>query len=518
VSKKLETQLPESWESAQLCEIATLIRGISYKKEHIQNSPQNNFVPLLRATNITGSSLTFEELVYVPERYVSEVQLLSDGDIVIAASSGSKEIVGKAGQFTRLDWKGTFGAFCTAIRPDIELNSRFIGYYFQTPDYREAISEGSAGSNINNIKSTDLATHLIPVAPKQEQTRIVEKLEELLSDLDAGVAELKAAQKKLMQYRQSLLKAAVEGTLTAEWRKTQQPEETGAQLLARILKQRRANWEAKQLAKFQQQGKTPPKGWQDKYPEPVEPDTRDLPELPEGWVWASIDQLSPDDLANGRSVPTSVNGAKVLRLTAVTHCRIDQLEYKHGKWTEDEAKPFAISEGDLLIVRGNGSLSLVGRAGLVGPVTEQIAYPDTMIRLRILTEIVSPKWIGLLWDSQIVRSHLEQRARTSAGIYKISQPDITSVIVPIPPLVEQDQLINLIDHQIEDLTLIQKSLDVAFKQSAAQRKNILKNAFSGQLVPQDPNDEPASVLLERIQAERLMLTVSKNSLGGKRKG
>ncbi len=102
-----------------------------------------------------------------------------------------------------------------------------------------------------------------------------------------------------MQYRQSLLKAAVEGALTAEWRKTHQPEETGAQLLERILKQRRANWEAKQLAKFQQQGKTPPKaspeqgrrGWQDKYPEPVKPDTTDLPELPEGWVWASVEQI-----------------------------------------------------------------------------------------------------------------------------------------------------------------------------------------------------------------------------------
>ncbi len=101
------------------------------------------------------------------------------------------------------------------------------------------------------------------------------------------MAELKAAQTKLAQYRQSLLKAAVEGALTAEWRAKNQPTETGAQLLERILKERRARWEAKQLAKFEEQGKAPPKDWQAKYPEPVEPDTTDLPALPEGWVWAT---------------------------------------------------------------------------------------------------------------------------------------------------------------------------------------------------------------------------------------
>ncbi len=125
-----------------------------------------------------------------------------------------------------------------------------------------------------------------------EQARIVAKLEELLSDLDAGVAELKAAQKKLAQYRQSLLKAAVEGALTAAWRAKNKPTETGEQVLQRILTERRARWEAKQLAKFKEQGKTPPKDWQNKYPEPVQPDTTDLPEVPEGWVWASVDQLS----------------------------------------------------------------------------------------------------------------------------------------------------------------------------------------------------------------------------------
>lgn len=168
------------------------------------------------------------------------------------------------------------------------IDIRFLCHQLNTVDYRPFVT----GST--RLKLTSSAMKQIPmvVPPASEQTRIVAKLEELLSDLDAGVAELKAAQKKLTQYRQSLLKAAVEGALTAEWRTQNTPSETGAQLLARILRERRTRWEAKQLAKFAEQGKTPPKDWQKKYPEPVPPDTTDLPELPEGWVWGTIDQLA----------------------------------------------------------------------------------------------------------------------------------------------------------------------------------------------------------------------------------
>ena len=351
------------------------------------------------------------------------------------------------------------------------------------------------------------------LAPLAEQTRIVTKLEELLTDLDAGVAELKTAQKKLAQYRQSLLKAAVEGALTAQWREENPTTENGAQLLERILQERRARWEAKQLAKFAEQGKTPPKEWQKKYPEPVQPDTTNLPPLPEGWVWASVDQLSPDDLANGRSVPSADAGAKVLRLTAVKGSEIDLNEYKVGAWSDDDAKQFAVTEGDLLIVRGNGSLSLVGRAGLVGKVSRQVAYPDTMIRLRVLDAVVNASWVALLWGTQIVRTHLERRARTSAGIYKISQPDIVSVSIPVPPLNEQLHILQLFEDFQKEMEIIQAGLELGHQKTAAQRQNVLRAAFTGQLVPQDPNDEPASVLLERIRAQRAAQAPVKKARG-----
>ena len=167
------------------------------------------------------------------------------------------------------------------------LDSRFLCHQLNTVDYQPFVT------GTTRLKLTSGAMRQIPlrVAPIAEQLRVVIRIEELLSDLESGVAELQAAQKKLGQYRQSLLKEAVEGTLTAEWRVQNLPQEAGAELLARILRERRARWEARRLEKFKAQGKEPPKEWQRQYPAAVEPSLAGLPVLPSTWTWASLDML-----------------------------------------------------------------------------------------------------------------------------------------------------------------------------------------------------------------------------------
>ena len=173
------------------------------------------------------------------------------------------------------------------------------------------------------VRPSDIGAFQMRIPSRAEQTRIVDKLEELLSDLDAAAAELKAAQMKLAQYCQSLLKAAVEGRLTEAWRAQHgEPEESGAQLLARILRERRARWEAKQLVKFEALGKTPIKGWQDVYEEPAIVDTKALPKLPQGWVWARAEQLC-DFITKGTTPPKGLDGGSskavpFLRVTNLT--------------------------------------------------------------------------------------------------------------------------------------------------------------------------------------------------------
>jgi type I restriction enzyme, S subunit len=171
------------------------------------------------------------------------------------------------------------------------INPKYLAHFLSQSEVRDflAANASGVGGSLMRVKARTLANYKFRLVGKETQSRVVAKLEELLSDLDAGVAELKAAQKKLQQYRQSLLKAAVEGALTADWREAQRqqgtPTESSAQLLARILTERRARWEAKQLAKFKAQGKAPPKDWQKKYPEPAKPDTAGLPRLPQGWFF-----------------------------------------------------------------------------------------------------------------------------------------------------------------------------------------------------------------------------------------
>jgi len=500
--------MPLGWSVSKLAEIATSVGGGTPSKADPSYwtggsipwvSPKDMKVFNLSATEDQLSPKALERLTLVPENSV----------LVVVRSGILSRTLPVALNAVAM----TINQDMRAFVPAAGLSPKFIAWQLISME-RSILEQCSKdGTTVASVEGPALASFPLVIAPTNEQTRVVAKLEELLSDLDAGVAELQTAQKKLSQYRQSLLKAAVEGALTADWRANNPPTETGAQLLERILAERRARWEAKQLAKFKEQGKSPPKDWQKKYPEPVPPDTKGLPSLADGWRWASIDQLTPDDLANGRSVPTGESGPKVLRLTAVREGSIDLNEAKVGAWSEEEARSFYVAPGDFLVVRGNGSLTLVGRAGLVSAVNQPVAFPDTLIRVRFLGSVVNPAWVAALWDSMLVRRHIERRARTSAGIYKISQPDIVSAAIPVPPLSEQHAALELLASYTPVIAKVRESIDESLRQAAAQRQNILRAAFAGELVPQDPNDEPASVLLERIRAERAASLQAKPSRG-----
>ena len=502
------SNVPTGWQASCLSDLASAVGGGTPSKSEPRYWA-NGSIPWVSPKDMK-TRLVIDSEDHVTEAALDRLSVVPPDSVLVVVRSG---ILSRTLPVAQTKVPITVNQDMRAFVPHAGISSSFLAWQLISKE-REILQACSKdGTTVASIEGPALAGFPLLIAPAAEQTRIVAKLEELLSDLDAGVAELKAAQQKLARYRQSLLKAAVEGALTAEWRASHPPAETGVQLLERILTERRTRWEARQLAKFQEQGKTPPKDWQKKYPEPVPPDTRDLPELPKGWVWASVDQLSPDDLANGRSVPTADNGAKVLRLTSVRDGLIDLTASKCGAWTDDEARPFWVAEDDLLIVRGNGSLSLVGRAGLVPAVDEPVAYPDTLIRLRVLSSVVRPAWVAAMWNSALVRNHIEGRARTSAGIYKISQPDIVTTAIPVPPLAEQSAALAVLDALKTEVAGTASAIEHSLKQSAAQRQNILRAAFSGQLVPQEPSDEPASVLLERIRAGREALARARKPRG-----
>ncbi len=384
------------------------------------------------------------------------------------------------------------------------IDTNFLLYWVGANE--RAIQDLGSGTTVSGIRLETLHALPLLLPPSPEQTRIVEKLEELLSALDAGVTELKAAQKKLAQYRQSLLKAAVEGALTAAWRAKNKPTETGEQVLQRTLVQRRARWEAKQLAKFKEQGKTPPKDWQNKYPEPVPPDTTDLPEVPEGWVWASVDQLSfvvrgasPRPAGDPRFFGGEIPWITVGSLTADNSMylkSVNQFVTEAGR----DASRF-IEAGTLLLTNSGATLGVPKITNIGGCINDGSVA---------LLDIDEPLKVYLYW---YLRTQTDVLRATNQGA---AQPNLNidivkRISVPICPLAEMGQVNDLLGSQTDAIEEQRQSIAISFKQSTAQRQNILKAAFSGQLVPQDPNDEPASVLLERIRAERLVRASSCNN-------
>lgn len=385
------------------------------------------------------------------------------------------------------------------------VDPRFL-YWYSTATRFDSDARASV---VPSIRKSDVAGLKFHLPPRHEQTRIVDKLEELLSDLDAGVVELKAAQKKLALYRQSLLKAAVEGALTADWRARcaarGEPLETGADLLARILTERRARWEARQLAKFKEQCKTPPKGWQAKYPEPAVPKTADLPELPEGWVWTSVDALL-FDIEAGKSFkcderPPQDDETGVVKVSAVSWGEYDEEESKTCR-DETLVRPdLFIREGDFLFSRAN-TIELVGACLIASRATKRIMLSDKILRFRLADDTLAP-WLLTVLRGQIGRTQIQNLSSGNQdSMRNIGQERIRQILVPLPPKKEINEAERVLTACQEHAAGLAAALNHSLKQFAAQRKNLLKAAFSGQLVPQDPNDEPASALLARIRAER----------------
>nr|WP_251073259.1 restriction endonuclease subunit S [Vibrio cincinnatiensis] len=378
----------------------------------------------------------------------------------------------------------------------------WLMHFINAPAFREKIASLQSGSTRKRISRGNLSKIEFPLPPRDEQDRIVNKLEELFSELDEGVKELKAAQTKLSQYRQSLLKSAVDGSLTQQWRaeNSDKVQETGEQLLARILKQRREQWQQQKLAEFAEKGKTPPKNWQDKYPEPVQPDTTNLPELPEGWVWATIDQLasvgtgvtplkSRNDYYDNGDIPWVTSGAvneeSVYRAnTFITQTAVDECRLK------------IYPAGTLLVAMYGEGKTRGMSAELKIPATINQALAALILEgeASVLKEFLK---------IYLLDSYQKMRSKASGGV----QPNLNllivrSMCVPIPCIREQQEIHQLYKFQAEEVETQVKSIKFSLVASDAQRKNILKSAFSGQLVPQDPNDEPASVLLEKIKQER----------------
>ena len=494
--------LPTGWVVTSLRELVSLKTGPFGSSLHGSDYVADG-IPIINPMHMEGGRISASNKHRVSVETADrlhdfKVQL---NDIVI----GRRGEMGRCAVVRQRETGWLCGTGSLIVRSTIGLDADFLQRYLSSDAVVKYLLQASVGSTMANLNQEVLMAITVSLPPRTEQTRIVDKLEELLSDLDAGVAELKAAQKKLTRYRQSLLKAAVEGRLTEAWRAQRgaeaDSEESGAQLLARILRERRARWEAKQLAKFEAQGKAPSKGWQDKYPGPLSSSLSAIPDLPQGWTRATLDQLTEFITSGSRGWADyyAEQGSTFIRSQNINRDWLDlsDIAYVNPPQNSEGARTKVKRDDLLLTITGAN----VGKAASV-----TIDLDDAYVSQHVaLIRPIEPKLTSFL--HLFLTSVAGGRGQLNKEAYGAGKPglnlqQVAAVPVPLPGAPELIAIMEEVDRQFVAASRQEKALATALRQSAAQRKNILQSAFSGQLVPQDPNDEPASVLLARIRAKR----------------
>jgi type I restriction enzyme S subunit len=500
VNEESNDGLPPGWESASLAALCQINPPLD--RCVVNDAVEVNFVPM-RAVESEGAGLVRPEVRPYGEVKKGYTSFLS-GDVIMAKITPCMEN-GKTTVVPDLPGSVCFGSTeFHVIRPETGVLARWIaGFLVQHEVRRSAQRAMTGGVGQMRVPAAFLESLHIPIAPTAEQERVADALDELLSDLDAGVAALERARDKLKLYRAAVLKAAVEGALTAEWRKEHPQTEPASELLKRILAERRRRWEEEQLRKFKEKGRESPKNWKAKYKEPVAPDTTDLPPLPGGWCWASFDQIGETQggLQKSPSRKPVKNHYPYLRVANVHRGSLDVNELHRFELTEDELKRLRLEPGDLLIVEGNGSRTEIGRCALWQGEVQDCVHQNHIIRVRPLHGI-APKYADFFMNSPTGQLAIQRAASSTSGLYTLSVIKIERLPLALPPDEEQDAIIEAVEDQLSIIDHLEADLDTKLANAQSLRQSILRDAFSGKLVPHDPNDEPASALLERIAAER----------------
>jgi type I restriction enzyme S subunit len=497
-----KAELPSTWEFVPIGSICSPV-----SKTNPKDKPDKSF-EYIDISSIDNKSYKITKTKhYVGREAPSRArQLVHTGDIVFSTVRTYLKNFARVNE--SLDGQIASTGFCV-LRPALPVLSKYIYYLIQSQPFLNELAKLQRGTSYPAVRDADVNAQLIPVPSGDLIPRIVNEIEKQFTRLDAAIAALKRTRDNLKKYRASLLKTACEGKLVpteAELAKAEGRDyESADNLLESILKERRKKWEQDQLAQMKAKVKTPKDdNWKKKYNEPEGPDISQLPELPEGWVWANLSQISWHS-CYGTSAKCDYNasGPPVLRIPNIDNGSIVLKDIKNAKDKSKLKNLKPLEPGDFLIIRTNGSRSLIGRGALItNEIPSSYYFASYLIRYRLVNPETFQKWVITLWHNHHVRSLIEKKAATSAGQYNINIGILDNVPIPIPPLAEENRIINEIDTRITISAKLEKIIEDCLKRSEILRQAILSKAFKGQLVPQDPNDEPAEKFLERIRNER----------------
>ena len=359
----------------------------------------------------------------------------------------------------------------------------------------------------------------ISLAPKSEQKRIVKKIESLQARSQRAREALTEVGPLLEQIRQSVLAAAFRGDLTADWRAAHPDVEPASVLLDRIRQERRQKWEAAELAKYKAKDKQPPKNWQGKYKEPEPVDTTDLPELPEGWCWSRLDEIaiiqSGVTLGSKKRDGSIYVSVPYLRVANVQRGYLVLDEVKEIEVTEARARDLALREGDILFNEG-GDRDKLGRGWVWQNEIEVCIHQNHVYRARLDISAFIPELVSH-YSNEFGKDYFFRNASQSVNLASINKTQLSGLPLPIIPIKEQKVLIEKLNGLLDICDLMESSMTSSKSNLTQLDQSILSKAFRGELVPQDPNDEPAAELLARIKAAREAEQATKKKQPAKRK-
>jgi type I restriction enzyme S subunit len=437
----------ESWGRVPLGEIATVLNGFAFKSSEFASS---GGIPLIRIRDVGKD---YSETTYLGEydsRYVVE-----PGDL----------LVGMDGDFNCARWRGSLGLLnqrvCKiTLKSDIYL-PKFLDYTL--PGYLKAINDVTSSVTVKHLSSKSIEEIPLPLPPIEVQERLVAEIEKQFSRLDEAVANLKRTKANLKRYKAAVLKAAVEGKLTEAWRNQHADVEPAGKFLDRILAERREKWRGR-----------------GKYKEPKEPETSELPALPESWALATVDQLTSMVTSGSRgwgdyysdTGPIFIRAQDIktdtLKLENVARVRIP---------TNAEGTRTAVTNGDVLITITGANVT---KSALVRRLSEQAFVSQHVALLKPCLVEVSPYLFIWVVSPAHGRRTLERWAY-GAGKPGLSLDQVRSLLVALPPPDEQNQIVAEIERRLSVIEELEATVEANLTRADRLRQSILSRAFSGRL-------------------------------------